>query len=361
MANTIDARALGPRGREPGPSASSRCECGQNPPRVHQSMVMARALMMAILLAIGPGGRGSASANSHGRPLPSAFVASRSHPPAAKDAMMGGALPRRPPARKSALAMVLIADRDDDETFFFRASQLAAQRRKERMREGRDSLAVELSSTSGGATAVKEEEEDVKAMEGDAEGASATEEETRGESKENPFPSQDVKVPVDPFQLRQKQQQEPPVKPRGRDDFQRKLLETRLLMEENAKLARKVKELEETNESVAESMGEVDQTVMDQVAGKESAPVGSAVSEPITLDDYAALLSGIETKEEEEEKPRQESSAAQSGPRLSSDGKELFEPSPEALAVDKEKVNEGLMTLTRGLLALQSIVNREDS
>jgi len=44
---------------------------------------------------------------------------------------------------------------------------------------------------------------------------------------------------------------------------------------------------------------------------------------------------------------------------LSSDGKEIFEPDPDATKVDPQNVEMGLFVLTRSLLALKSIVEKE--
>ncbi|KAL7445376.1 hypothetical protein ACHAXM_009790 [Skeletonema potamos] len=45
-------------------------------------------------------------------------------------------------------------------------------------------------------------------------------------------------------------------------------------------------------------------------------------------------------------------------PRLSSDGKEIYEPSQSALSINQENVDNGLMVLTRSYLVLNSIVQR---
>ena len=44
---------------------------------------------------------------------------------------------------------------------------------------------------------------------------------------------------------------------------------------------------------------------------------------------------------------------------MSSDGKELFEPTREMLDIKQDNVQMGILVLTNGLMALQSVVDKK--
>lgn len=98
----------------------------------------------------------------------------------------------------------------------------------------------------------------------------------------------------------------------------------------------------------------LDKTVSTVVtAPKEEEEEGETSADPEVETMPMSSATPSATKSEEEH-----SNASQ--PKLSSDGKELYEPSQALLDINQENVDNGLMVLTRSFLVLNSIVQRSD-
>jgi len=262
--------------------------------------------------------------------------------------------------RRVACSLSQHDEEEEDDSFFIQASQQATQRRMKQLKDGQDPMAISLSSSSSSNTGVVDDDKEVEITEGGvgvmSEKGSHEDEEEEHQSQPS---SQEVKIPIDPFVKRQVPQQIS-TKPQTSFTFQRKLLETRLLMDEKEKLANASKDLETARESKEADMGTTTETVSSSVATEEKIPKSSK-----SEDDFATTGTGPNADTtntslvSEKEKIPIESQPATT-PRLSSDGKEIFEPSPSSLTVDPEKVGMGLLVLTRSLLALKSILDKEE-
>lgn len=117
-----------------------------------------------------------------------------------------------------------------------------------------------------------------------------------------PAPTQEEKVPVDPFEQRRKKQ--------------------------------------ETQSGSSTAEDEVKVSVIE--------PESASSPTPSQNDTVEGSSAAIETIAE----PPQS--------KLSSDGKEIFEPSRSALDMNQENVDMGLLVLTRSFLTLKSILDRKD-
>ena len=255
---------------------------------------------------------------------------------------------RQPSVRHLVTPLDDLSEDTVDDTFFTKASQLAARKRMEELKNGADPIAVALSKCSNPS-------------------------QRQEESAETEEPQQLVgeeKIPQDPFQLgawkeiqemRNRKSSEESGSSESSDDkliltrtaeggttvkrevpqssgqyhFQKDLLETRLLMEQRSRLRQQNKEIEERIEGWEREMQNL-VTIEDEVDnGDSDSPVVGELEEPVN------------------------ESSSSSGAKLSSDGKELFEPTQEMLDMKQENVEMGLMVLTRGLMAIQSIIDKK--
>ena len=267
-----------------------------------------------------------------------------------------------------------------DDTFFVQASQLAAKQRLEELKSGADPIAVALSKS--GNTSQQQEE-----------------------SAETEEPQQRVgeeKIPQDPFQLGAwKEIQEMREKANGNsseDDggsapssdtlvltrtedggttvkrekvlqssasdhyqFQKDLLETRLLMEQRSRLRQQNKEIEEKIESQERELQnlvsieeEVEDGDSDSVVGKSEDLANTSIEEEVDNGDSDSPEVGKSKDLVNTSSPSEEGSA-----KMSSDGKELFEPTREMLDIKQDNVQMGILVLTNGLMALQSVVDKK--
>ena len=165
-------------------------------------------------------------------------------------------------------------EEEEDDSFFIQASQQATQRRMKQLKDGQDPMAISLSSSSSNTGDVDDDKE-VEIMEGGMgvilQKRSHEDEEEVQQSQPS---SQEVKIPIDPFLI---------AKPQTSFTFQRKLLETRLLMDEKAKLANTSKDLETARESKEADMGTTTETLSSSVATEEKIPKSSKLDDNVVI------------------------------------------------------------------------------
>ena len=263
----------------------------------------------------------------------------------------------------------VVVEEDVDDTFFVQASKKAAQQRIQLLKQEQNS-----SDATGGA-----EKDD--AVEGNnnadvtaaATATSITEEELQRSSPVSPV----IKVPIDPFQetQRSKQQMKPKPSQTSSYDFQRKLLEARLIMD------KKEANLDVGGKDLGEDVA-LDSSITEAIISEAitSSPAAVATEEKIPeskleVDDSTSVLGGppsygalaTDGRAEKESTGAETNGAnvpehqSTTNPRLSSDGKEIFEPSSSSLEMDQENIDMGLLVLTRSMLTLKSILDKDES
>jgi hypothetical protein len=125
------------------------------------------------------------------------------------------------------------------------------------------------------------------------------------------------------------------------EQLHRSLLETRLAYEAiDSKLLAAVAAAEPKPYVIAESESD------DEAQLKP--PKSSTIH-----DSVVSLLETLDEDDDDDDPPLQQGRTI-----LSSDGKELFEPSSSSMEVNEENVNTGLYVLTRSLVALKSILDK---
>ena len=261
----------------------------------------------------------------------------------------------------------VVVEEDVDDTFFVQASKKAAQQRIQLLKQEQNS-----SDATGGAEKDDEVEGDNNADVAAAATTTITEEELQQSSPVSPV----IKVPIDPFQeQRSKQQMKPKPSQTSSYDFQRKLLEARLIMD------KKEANLDVGGKDLGEDVA-LDSSITEAIISEAitSSPAAVATEEKIPeskleVDDSTSVLGGPPSHGAlatdgvaDKESTGAETNGANvpepqstTNPRLSSDGKEIFEPSSSSLEMDQENIDMGLLVLTRSMLTLKSILDKDES
>ncbi|EJK64343.1 hypothetical protein THAOC_14933, partial [Thalassiosira oceanica] len=240
---------------------------------------------------------------------------------------------------------------DTVDDFFVQASQLAAKQRLKELRSGADPIAVALSKCSNTSQTPEESVETEESQQRVGEEkipqdpfrlGAWKEIQTMRENKANGISSEDggsSEPSGDKLVLTRTAdggttvEREEVLQSSVSDQYQshKDLLETRLLMEQRIRIRQQNEEIEERIETrERETKNEVDD-------GDSDSPVSEKPKDPMKTS--FSSKKGIA--------------------KLSSDGKELFEPTQEMLDINQENVQKGIVVLTAGLMALQSIVDKE--
>lgn len=271
---------------------------------------------------------------------------------------------------------------EEDESFFVRASQQAAQDRMQQLRDGTDTLAISLSLSSPDAS------RDVPV---ESKGAELTKDgpEVVTEAGGHKEEEEKVQTPANETELPTTLTQS-----LSNYHFQRKLLEARLLMSNQATLANadKVPEMGSENEQARVTTPEFEIPSTDARSPPDYQFQRKLLETQLLMDKQSKVANASKVAEMGSENQRrhtittentqspsgafEEADAAHStsdvrnenlatealtspGVRLSSDGKKLFEPPPSASEVNADNVNQGLLVLTRAFVALGSIVDKK--
>ena len=144
--------------------------------------------------------------------------------------------------------------------------------------------------------------------------------------------------------------------------FQKDLLETRLLMDQRSRLRQQNKEIEERIESQERELQnlvsieeEIDDGDSDSpVVGKSEDLANTSIEEEVDNGDSDSPEVG-----KSKVLVNTSSSSEEGSAKMSSDGKELFEPTREMLDIKQDNVQMGILVLTNGLMALQSVVDKK--
>ena len=308
----------------------------------------------------------------------------------------------------------------DDGSFFLSASQQAANDRYELLKQGKDPLAISLSTSSVQEVTQKEQKQNVVENEEVAVVNDVTSDSADNNDDDDAAPSltlekdeyNDILSSVSESPMAQSLEEKKEDTPTGSDStsildeikrVEDEIEEVKSQMKDkiDARMAESAKRVgegstakDDANLAAADQVAtesKSDEKVEEEVVAAAvptstdstsdvHAEDGSIVeemedarkarlvaTEEIEVTESSAVTTPTSQSEEEKEEEIKADAGienlpapAQEEPKLSSDGKVLYEPTQEELDINQENIENGLMVLTRSFLVLNSIVQRLD-
>uniref|UniRef100_A0A6U3TMC7 Uncharacterized protein n=1 Tax=Skeletonema marinoi TaxID=267567 RepID=A0A6U3TMC7_9STRA len=283
----------------------------------------------------------------------------------------------------------------DDGSFFLSASQQAANERYELLKQGKDPLAVSLSTAPAQEESQEQQQQDTAEKEevtaavnesdsiddntgveslptlqtddydnllsslSESPLAQSLEEEEEEDTTAATELEEGSSASSTLDEIKRVEDEIAAVKSQIKYKFQKRLMDTRMQFDDAERVG-EGSTAEEMEEARKARLAEADE-IAKAMKNVESTAVTVPTTSTVQVEEEAkeeTIEPVVETSPAASKIEEEPSNANQS--KLSSDGKVIYEPSQAALDINQENVDNGLMVLTRSFLVLNSIVQRLD-